>query len=248
MRILGIIPSRLESSRIKQKPLHKVFGVSLIEHVYRRALLCDILDDVIVATDNESILSLINSIGGKAMLTRKDHRNGTERMSEVVSEFSDFDYYVLINGDEILLNPESIKESIDTLVSNPWADASILAIKYFKKNSKSDFKVVFKKNMELMYISREDIPSNSRNKVDNLLKAYHLMTFKKDTIIDYSKLGISYLESIEDHEHLRLIENDYKIVGKIVDDDCISMDTYEDIEAIEKKLKVDKIYLENIKD
>tara|TARA_B100001094_G_scaffold332949_1_gene407490 strand:+ start:5166 stop:5918 length:753 start_codon:yes stop_codon:yes gene_type:complete len=247
MKILGIIPSRLESNRIKKKPLKKVFGIPLIEHVYKRAKLSNSLDDLVVATDDALVSNLVESFGGNSLLTSKKHQNGTERMSEVVDIYNDYDYYVLINGDEILLNPDSIQVSIDTLVSNPQAAASILAINFKTFNSKSDFKLVFNNSMELMYISRNDIPSNSKNKVDYMLKAYHLMTFRKETILDYSTMEKSRLEKIEDHEHLRLLENGYKIVGRVVDDDCISLDTYEDLEIIEDKLRKDKIFLEKIR-
>jgi 3-deoxy-manno-octulosonate cytidylyltransferase (CMP-KDO synthetase) len=247
MKILGIIPSRLESSRIKQKPLKKVFGIPLIEHVYKRAKLSNSLDDLVVATDDIIVSNLIDSFGGNSILTSKSHKNGTERMYEVVKAYGDYDYYVLINGDEILLNPDSIQKSINVLVRNKQAAASILAIKFDKFNSPSDFKVVFNKAMELMYISRNDIPSNAKNKIKSMLKAYHLMAFKKETILDYYNMEKTSLEKIEDHEHLRLLENGYKIVGQIVEDDCISLDTYSDLKLIEEKLKKDKIFLEKIR-
>tara|TARA_A200000159_G_scaffold163993_1_gene192035 strand:- start:2498 stop:3259 length:762 start_codon:yes stop_codon:yes gene_type:complete len=248
MKVLGIIPSRLESSRIKQKPLLKVLGMPLIEHVYKRASYSKELDDIIVATDSDAIKEVVESFGGKAELTSVDHKNGTERMAEVVSRNPEYDYYVLINGDEILLNPDSIKESIHVLDSDPEAACSILAVKFKRFNSPSDFKVVFDNNMRLMYISRNDIPSNARNKVDYMLKAYHLMTFRKDTILEYFKMDKTPLEKIEDHEHLRLLEEGYKITGLIVDDDCISLDTREDLLVIEEKLKKESFFLENIKD
>ena len=248
MKVLGIIPSRLGSTRLENKPLYKVLGTPLIEHVYKRAILSDLLDDLIVATDHKSILDLVTSFGGKAVLTSDQHKNGTERMSEVVSMYPDYDYYVLINGDEILLNPKSINVSIQTLISSPESCCSILAVRFDRLESPSDFKAVFDNKMNLMYISRSDIPSNSRNSPDYLLKAYHLMTFKKKTILEYSKLEKTYLESIEDHEHLRLLENQYKISGCVVDDDCISLDTIEDLEIIEQKLKKDPVFLELVKE
>lgn len=248
MKVLGIIPSRLESSRIKQKPLFKVLGIPLIEHVYKRANYSNALDDIIVATDSYEIKEVVESFGGRAEITSVDHKNGTERMAEVVSRNPEYDYYVLINGDEILLNPESIEKSIYALELDPTAACSMLAIKFKRFGSTSDFKVVFDNSMRLMYISRNDIPSNARNNFDYMLKAYHLMTFRKDTILDYSKMDKTPLEKIEDHEHLRLIENGYKIRGLIVEDDCISLDTKEDLLVIEEKLKKESFFLENIKD
>lgn len=241
-RVLGIIPSRLESSRLPRKPLHEIFGIPLIAHVYKRAKLSNSLTDLVVATDSYEIVQLVESIGGKAILTSVEHRNGTERMAEVLKALPNYDYYTLINGDEILLNPDSINTSIQTMIENENADASILAVPFRRENSTSDFKLVCNLKNEVMYISRNDIPSSARNAVDFRLKAYHLMTFKPKTILDYSRMDKTPLEKIEDHEHLRLIESGYKIICQVVDDNCISLDTPDDIELIESYLKEDKIF------
>jgi len=239
-KILGIIPARLESSRVPRKPLHKVFEIPLVEHVYRRALISDALDELVVATDSSVIADHIESIGGKAIITSEDHANPTERICEIM-DILPYDLYVLINGDEILLDPSSIKDSIDTLMSS-CCDASMLSVKYHRKQSPHDFKIVLNTKNEIMYISRNDIPSDARNNVEYMLKAYHVMTFKPETLSKYRAMPKSYLESIEDHEHLRLLENGYKIAAKIVDVDCISLDTYQDIPIIEQLLKDDDVY------
>jgi len=244
-RILGIIPARLESSRIHQKPLHKVFDIPLVEHVYRRALKSSVLDELIVATDSQIIANHIESIGGKAVLTSESHRNPTERICEVIENYK-YDLYTLINGDEILLNPDSIKLSIETLISSD-CDASLLVVPFSYKNSPSDFKVVINLKNEVMYISRNDIPSDSRNSVEKYLKAYHLMTFTPEILKIYAKLKKSPLEKIEDHEHLRLLENGYSIITKTVNDECVSLDAIEDLEIIEPLLIKDAIYKEYCK-
>jgi 3-deoxy-manno-octulosonate cytidylyltransferase (CMP-KDO synthetase) len=222
-----------------------VFGMPLVEHVYRRALRSDVLDDLIVAADSQVIVDHIESIGGKAMLTSKSHRNPTERMCEVMASF-EYDYYTLINGDEILLNPESIEKSIRALFESS-CDASILAVPFSRKNSPSDFKIVINLKNEVMYISRNDVPSDARNSVESYLKAYHLMTFKPETLIAYCKLDKTPLEAIEDHEHLRLLENGYTLIAKIVHDECISLDTLEDVKIIEPLLINDSLYNEYYK-
>jgi 3-deoxy-D-manno-octulosonate cytidylyltransferase len=247
-KVLGIIPSRLGSNRINQKPLYNVLGLPLIVHVLKRAQLATSLTDLIVATESRLIVDLVEQNGGKAMLTSVNHRNGTERMTEVMDAYPDYDYYTLINGDEILLNPDSIETSINTLINNPGASASMLAIKYYRENSPSDFKIVLNSEKEIMYISRNDIPSSSRNPVEYRLKAYHLMTFKPETLRAYRRMDKSPMEKIEDHEHLRLIENGYKIACEIVNDECLSLDTLDDLPFIEKYLKNDGVYLKYKKD
>ena len=241
-RILGIIPSRLESSRIHQKALFKVFDIPLVEHVYRRALESEVLDDLIVATDSQAIADHIDSIGGKAVLTSESHRNGTERMCEIIEQYK-FDFYTLINGDEILLNPDSIKVSIETLLKSD-CDVSMLVVPFKYKNSPSDFKVVLNLKNEVMYISRNDIPSDARNPVESYLKAYHLMTFTPEILKIYSKLSKGPLENVELHEHLRLLENGYRIIAKTVYDECVSLDVIEDLQLIEPLLIKDSLYKE----
>ena len=93
-----------------------------------------------------------------------------------------------------------------------------------------------------MYISRNDIPSSSRNPTEYRLKAYHLMTFKPETLKAYIAMDKSPMEKIEDHEHLRLIENGYKIVCEVVGDECLSLDTLEDLPFIENYLSKDAVY------
>ena len=239
-RIIGIIPSRLESSRLPRKPLHVIEGIPLIAHVYNRAKLTNVLDDLIVATDAQEVLDIIHNLGGKAMLTSVHHKNGTERMTEVMEQYP-ADYYVLINGDEILLNPESIQKSIEVLLQHD-ADASMLAVKYTRENSPSDFKLALNLKNEVMYISRNDIPSSARNPTEYRLKAYHIMTFKPATLQAYIKMEKTPLEKIEDHEHLRLLEHGYKIVAEVVEDECISLDMPSDIPIILEYLKTDKVY------
>jgi 3-deoxy-manno-octulosonate cytidylyltransferase (CMP-KDO synthetase) len=163
-------------------------------------------------------------------------------MYEVLMKKTDFEFVTLINGDEILLNPASIDLSIKAFVNNPEVDATILGVPFVRENSHSDFKLVKNLKNEVMYISRNDIPSSARNNVDFRLKAYHLMTFRPKTILDYHFLEKSPLEKIEDHEHLRLLENGYKIFCEVVNDKCISLDTPDDIPIIEEYLINDPIY------
>ena len=236
-KILGIIPSRLNSKRLPKKALIKINGEPLISRVYRLACKSKILDSLIVATDSNEISNLINQIDGRTIMTSEKHANGTERMGEVIKKIDDYyDIYVLINGDEALLDPNHIEIAVKTLIDNN-SDASMLACKFYKRNSTSDFKVVLNAKNELLYISRADIPSEARNSTTFLLKAYHIMAFKKQTIIDYSLLEKTSLESIEDHEHLRLLENGYRIACSVVKSDSISVDTESDLKFVIEQSK-----------
>ena len=241
LKILGIIPSRLKSTRLPNKPLIKIGNERLISRVHRLALKSSILDKLLVATDSQEIKNVIENDGGIAEITSTKHVNGTERMTEIIkdSKYSDYDIYVLINGDEALLKPNHINTAVNTLIESD-CDGSILALKFYRRNSPADFKLVLNKKNEVMYVSRGDIPSECRNKSPYFLKAYHLMAFTKKTLIDYSSLAKTPLESVEDHEHLRLLENGYKLKCAIVDSDSVSVDTKADIDYVLEKIKTEQ--------
>lgn len=225
--IVAIIPSRLESTRVPEKPLVDIVGMPMVAHVYHRARLSPILDDVWVATDSEEIKRVVEEFGGKAIITSDSHTNGTERIAEAAAGIN-AEYIVLVNGDEAMLNPNYIETSYITL-ANSDSQASILVNAFEKANSPSDFKVVLNLKNEVMYISRGDIPCDARNPVESRLKAYHIMTFRREFLDVYAGLGKSPIEAVEDHEHLRIIENGYKIIACKVDSSAVSVDTLEDL-------------------
>ena len=240
MRTVCIIPSRLKSVRVPNKALIDIEGLPMIVHVYNRVKMQKILDDVIVATDSEKIKETVELYGGKALITSCDHKNGTLRVCEVADKV-DADCIVVVMGDEALVNFEYIKDCVETL-KNSKADASVLVNKFYKFLSPSDFKVVLDKNNYIMYISRNDIPSNCKNRVKHMLKMYHISAFKKETLDAYKKLDYKYLDNIEDHEFLRLLENGYRIKAKEVESTAVSLDTYEDYEFIKEQMKTDRIF------
>lgn len=115
MKILGIIPSRYASSRFPGKPLVDVAGKPMIRRVYEQSKQSKGLDEVIVATDDERIVDEVLSFGGKVELTAENHRNGTERCSEVLQRYPEYDYAVNIQGDEPFIKPQQIDGLCDLL-------------------------------------------------------------------------------------------------------------------------------------
>ncbi|MDC1071577.1 3-deoxy-manno-octulosonate cytidylyltransferase [Gammaproteobacteria bacterium] len=239
-KVIAIIPSRLQSSRIPQKPLVEIAGLPMIVHVLRRALLSPVLDGVWVATDSEKVKTVVQAAGGKAILTSSKHKNGTERLAEA-AENIEAEYVILVNGDEVLLNPNHIKTSYESLLGSD-AHASLLVSPFYKSNSPSDFKVALNLKNEVMYISRGDIPSSARNPVHERLKAYHIMTFRRDFLPLYAGLEKAPLESLEDHEHLRILENGFKIIASRVDSTAISVDTPNDLTYARNTMPGDPVF------
>jgi 3-deoxy-manno-octulosonate cytidylyltransferase (CMP-KDO synthetase) len=239
-RVIGVIPSRYKSSRLPGKPLKDIAGMPMVVHVLKRAQLSVVLDEIIVATDDQRIFDVVEPFGGTAMLTSPAHDNGIVRAHEV-SEKVPCDTVVIINGDEALLNPDHIDAGVAALKKS-GAPVSLLYNDYYKTNLPSDFKVVVNNKNEIMYITRSDIPSDARSPVKKMYKAYHIMTFTKKFLDLYVTLEQTPLDKIEYHEIIRVLEHGYKIQGKKVESSAISVDTADDLDYVRNVMGSDSIY------
>mgnify|MGYP006419820217 FL=1 len=240
-KVVAIIPSRLESSRLPGKALLNICGLPMIVHVYKRCMLSNSLDEVYVATDNLKIKDVVESYGGRVIMTSSLHKTGTDRIAEA-AETIDADIIVNVQGDEALLNPNYIDKVVLALHDNPDINISILVNSFNKRNSPSDIKVVLNENDEIMYFSRTDIPSYARDNNHRMLKAYHVVPFRKDFLLEYSKWKESYLEKIEFNEYLRILEKGYKIKAVHVESDAVSVDTDIDLEYVRGKMISDRFF------
>ncbi len=240
-RTIAIIPSRLESSRLRGKALLDICGLPMIVHVFKRCEFSESLDEVFVATDNDEIRQVVEQYGGKVIMTSSHHENGTERIVEAANNI-DADIVVNVQGDEALVNPTYIDKAVDALYENPDLNVSILVNPYEKRLSPSDIKVVLNEYDDVMYFSRADIPSDAR--VDNppLLKAYHIVPFRKDFLLQYAGWEKGKLERIEFNEYLRILEKGYKIRAVRVDSDAVSVDTEEDLDFVRNTMISDSIF------
>lgn len=239
-KIIGVIPSRIGSTRLPRKALADICGLPMVIHVLKRAQMSHVLDDVIVATDCPDIKKVVEFHGGKAVMTDVNHSTGLERAEEVVRSM-ECDVVVIINGDEAALNPDHVEVSVRTLLESD-APTALLASKFSKTSSHSDFKVVVNKKNEAMYFSREDIPSPSRSGVTDFLKAYHIISFRKAYLSEYVGLEKTPLERIEGHDHLRILENGVKVKIGIVDHHSFSVDTENDLGRMRVEMAGDSIF------
>lgn len=242
MKIVGIIPTRLESSRLPRKALLDICGLPMIIHVLKRASYSKLLDEVYVATDSDEISNIVQEHNGQVIMTGQHHNNGTERIAEAAEKIA-ADIIVNIQGDEALVNPKHIDQAVNILLDNEEVNVGLLVNKYYKKGVYSDIKAVLDKDNYVLYLSRNDIPSDSRTKDFPKLKAYHIVPFRKEFLIKYSKWEKSYLEKIEFNEYLRILERGYKIKAREVKSDAISVDTSSDLEYVRKVMINDSWYL-----
>ena len=237
-KAIAILPARLKSSRLPQKALKDICGLPMIVHVFKRCLLSKKLDEVYVATDSFEIKEVVEKYGGKVIMTSSKHETGTDRIAEAALEL-DAEIIVNIQGDEALVNPKYIDRVTNELIENPDINVGILVNSFSKKDSPSDIKVVLNKNNDVMYLSRSDIPSGSRQNNPPMLKAYHIVPFRKKFLLEFAKMDRGSLEKIEFNEYVRILENGERIRAVYVESDAVSVDTPEDLQYVREVMPYD---------
>ncbi len=250
MKIIGIIPARLASSRLPQKPLANILGMPMIGHVYHRSKLCSSLEEVYVATCDKEIYEYINSIGGKAVMTSDKHERASDRTAEALLKIeletnSKIDIVVMIQGDEPMITPEMINDSIVPLLNDRSIKITNLMAKMNSIQEHEDpaeVKVVVDKNNFAIYFSREPIPSRKKG-VDNvpMLKQVCIIPFNRDFLLEYNEMEQTPLEIIESVDMNRLVENGIKIKMVFTDTETYSVDTPLDLENVNKKMSNDML-------
>ena len=243
-KIIGLIPVRLKSKRLFEKPLLKLSDYPLFVHVYKRAKLSLLLDDVIVCCDDEKIFNEAKNYNVKCILTSKKHRNGTERIYEgYLKNKKKYDLIVDIQGDEPLLDPTHIDLVIKFHIKNIKADIILPTLKIRSdKDNKSIVKIVKDSKDQVVYLSRSNVPFSFNNKKIFLEKHLSIISFKPDSLKNYIKNDMSHLEKIEGVELLRALEAGMKIKSFNLLGDSFSVDVEPDYLLAKKKIKTDKYY------
>ncbi len=239
-QVLTIIPVRLASTRLPNKPLAYICGKTMIHRVYEQALKAN-LGDVIIACDGEEIAAEAKKIGAKFFITNPKLPSGTDRIYAAFKENSNKNYDVVVNlqGDLPNIDPEVIRSAAHTALKND-CDIATVASRIKDKNEIANPNVVkiaiaFKdeNSGKALYFSRCPIPHSKNNDAD----FYHhigIYAYKTSALEKFVQLSPSKLELRESLEQLRALENDMKIFVKIVDTHPLSVDTKEDLEVVTK--------------
>ena len=241
-KVIVVIPARYGSTRLAGKPLISLAGKSMIERVYERAKLAARVNRVIVATDDERIVSAVEAFGGEARMTRSEHRTGTERVAEVAAR-EEGDVFVNVQGDEPLLDPNAIDAAVNSLLEEPQASISTVATPIKTPGDIMDpnvVKTVLDFDGNAIYFSRAPIPwvRDTAGKIQvRHLKHLGLYVFQRDALLEYPTLPQGELERVEQLEQLRWLENGWKVRVAEVEHDAISVDVPEDVARVEKLLQ-----------
>ncbi|MEW6001053.1 MAG: 3-deoxy-manno-octulosonate cytidylyltransferase [Nitrospirota bacterium] len=240
MTAIVIIPARYDSTRFPGKPLSLLRGRPIIQHVYENSRLSKLADDVIVATDSETIFEKVLSFGGKAIMTNRAHPSGTDRVAEVATSV-DFDIIVNMQADEPLIKPQMIDDVI-TILEDRRASIGTIIKKIEDPREISDpniVKVVFDKDWFALYFSRTAIPyraPHSSHLINHFYKHIGLYSYRKEVLVELAGMDQTRLEQIEKLEQLRALENGMKIKLKETFFETYGVDTPEDLERVEKCL------------
>ncbi len=237
MKIVGIIPARLKSTRLPEKPLRIIDGLPMVVHVLKRSQMCKDLDEVYVATDSQKIADVVKQHGGKAIITSEGHPTGTDRIAEACRNI-DCDFVVNIQGDEPLIMPEHVSSLINAMKGDD-AQVGCLSTRSANKNDPNEIKVVVDNNSYVMYYSRTDIPSSARTEVKEHTKQYCVYCFRKAFLEKFCNMEQSPLEKIEYVELLRAIENGFKVRNVNVQSESRAVDTEDDLKVVEELMKKD---------
>lgn len=240
MKVIGIIPSRLASTRLLNKALVDIEGLPMIAHVFKRAQMAKSLDEVVVATDSQEIMGEVKRLGGQAVMTSAAHQTGTDRIAEV-AKGREADIIVNIQGDEALLDPGHIDLAVRALSEDPDAHVSVIVTPYKKRGSFSDIKAVLDKDSNVMYCTRSDVPSEVFHNVDHLWKMCFLVPMRREFLFTFVSWPRSPLERVESIEHLRILENGYKMRAVPVGHAHISVDTSDDLVEVRKLMRFDTL-------
>ena len=253
MKFIGIIPARYASTRFPGKPLAEICGKTVIRRVYEQA--SKALDTVVVATDDERIYNAVESFGGKVVMTRPDHRCGTDRCLEAYNgittpswrEQNDTDTVIInIQGDEPFIQPEQI-EALMACFDSPETQIATLVRPYTAQDTLADLehpntpKVAWSQATgEALLFSRSVIPylrgvdKSEWLQRGSFYRHIGLYAYRADVLAKITKLDPSPIEKAESLEQMRWLENGYKIRIGITDTPTIGIDTPEDLEkAIE---------------
>ena len=232
-KVVGVIPVRLESTRLPRKALRLICGHSMIEWIYRRAREWPGFSRLLVATDSDEVMAHCNGLGIPAEVTSSAHRSGSDRVIEVMGR-EPADLYVNIQGDEPMVTSHHIELMVAPLREEKGAVSTLkVAITREEAENPNDVKVVTDRDGRALYFSRSPIPYDRAGRgAVQYYKHLGLYAYTREALDTFSKLTPSELETAEALEQLRFLENGIPIVVVETPDDTVGVDTEEDLRKV----------------
>lgn len=256
MKFMAVIPARYASTRFPGKPLAMLGGKTVIQRVYEQV--STVLDEVYVATDDERIRQVVEAFGGRAVMTRTDHKSGTDRIEEAVekieqqthlspltSHHSNFaDVIINVQGDEPFIQPSQVRTLME-LFDEPQTQIGTLGKRFDSMEAvlnPNSPKIVCDRRGFALYFSRSVIPyvrgKQQSEWIDSYpyLKHLGIYAYRREVLNEVTRLPQSPLELAESLEQLRWLENGYRIRVGLTDVETVGIDTPEDLQRAEQFL------------
>lgn len=245
MKILALIPARMGSSRFPGKPMAKILGKPMVGHVYDRVRQASCVDVTAVATCDEEIREYIASIGGLAVMTGIEHERASDRCAEALEIIEReqgvrFDIVVMVQGDEPMTHPEMLEEAVRPLLNDSEVSVSNLIAPITTEQEFLDrncIKVVCDLRGDAIYFSREPIPTQVRSAGVPMQKQVCVIPFRRDYLIEYTRLAPTPLEVAESIDMLRVIEHGGRVRMAPTAHTTRAVDTPEDLRKVEELMK-----------
>ena len=250
MKSIAIIPARMGSSRFPGKPMKEIHGVPMIGHCYLRTKMCKDLFETYVATCDKEIYDYIKSINGNVVMTSASHEMACDRASEAMIKIekeinSKIDIVVMVQGDEPMVTPEMISESLKPFTEDPTVNivnlmSEMETVKEFE--DPNEVKVVVDTNSNAIYFSREAVPSQKKFSSEvPMLKQVCVIPFRRQYLLNFNAMTRTSLEIIESIDMLRIIENGEKIRMVMTAVNSLSVDTPYDLDRVRKVMLNDPL-------
>lgn len=233
MKILCVIPSRISSTRLPRKAVLPIQGKPMIQWTYENAARCNILTDLIVATDSHEIADIITCIGGKVEMTDPHISTGSLRVAAVAERYPDMDVIINLQGDEPFIQPTMLEKLVSPYLSGETPEMTTLASQLDdakKYHEPGAVKVITDMQSNAIYFSRSPIPYY---RIEESAPVFHhkgLYAFRHDFLMLYKNLPQTPLDKVESLEQLRVIEHGYKIRVCLTDEKTLEINTPEEYE------------------
>lgn len=244
LKTIAVIPARHASIRFPGKPLAQIAGKPMIQHVYERVARARLIGRVIVATDDDRIRQAVAAFGGEAMLTRAEHRSGTERVAEVAAHLplSEGEIYLNVQGDEPLIDPPALDALAAAMADDSSIQTATLCSPIARREEIIDpniVKVVQNFDGDALYFSRAPIPwvRDAQPEVEVIHRKHiGVYAFRRSALLEFAALPPGDLERIEQLEQLRWLENGFSMRLVECEYDPISVDVPSDVAKVEARL------------
>lgn len=239
MQQIALIPARYAATRFPGKLMQLLGDKTVIRHTYENTVATRLFDQVLVVTDNRIIFDEINGHGGRAVMSRREHESGSDRIAEAVLEL-DADIVVNVQGDEPFVQKEPLEKLLEVFKEERVQVASLMQVMTDKEQVEDPnfVKVAVDNRMDALYFSRSVIPyPRDKGIVPVYYEHIGVYAFRKQALLDFTQWGVTPMEALEKIECLRYLEYGVKIRMVLTEYMGIEIDTDEDLERANKRLK-----------